>query len=277
MTKFLKVSMFLNVVLAGGAIFIWMDRQKPALSPAPMVQPATRPAEADRSASAIQMTTQAKPAPFRWNQLDASDYHVYVKNLRAIGCPEATVRAIVTADVHAAYQMQINALEKKLKAFASGSWSAEAGALNDEAKLKEQLQNLPGEEAAEIADLLGLKPDALSVAANDSSSSSSTDDEPTQDPIPASVPLVFQNLDTSSLALDDQQTQAIASLRQRFVDQVGGTNQDPNDPAYLARWQQAQPAADSMLRSVLGNQSYSQYQLMQLRQALAQSQGTPMQ
>jgi hypothetical protein len=36
---------------------------------------------------------------FRWAQLEAEDYRAYIARLRAIGCPEQTIRDIVIADV----------------------------------------------------------------------------------------------------------------------------------------------------------------------------------
>jgi predicted DNA-binding protein (UPF0251 family) len=56
-------------------------------------------------------TTQMKPAlttppntrgpipRFDWRQVESSDYRTYISNLRAIGCPEQTVRDIIIADV----------------------------------------------------------------------------------------------------------------------------------------------------------------------------------
>jgi hypothetical protein len=40
---------------------------------------------------------------FDWRQIESEDYRTYVKNLRAIGCPEETVRDIVSADLLQAY------------------------------------------------------------------------------------------------------------------------------------------------------------------------------
>jgi hypothetical protein len=40
---------------------------------------------------------------FDWRLVESEDYRTYVKNLRAIGCPEQTVRDIVTADVRQAF------------------------------------------------------------------------------------------------------------------------------------------------------------------------------
>jgi hypothetical protein len=38
-------------------------------------------------------------SPFNWNSVESPDYKKYIVNLRAIGCPEATVRDIIIADV----------------------------------------------------------------------------------------------------------------------------------------------------------------------------------
>ncbi|HKS37819.1 MAG TPA: hypothetical protein VJW76_11555 [Verrucomicrobiae bacterium] len=37
---------------------------------------------------------------FVWNQIESDDYPTYIANLRAIGCPEATIRDIIVADVN---------------------------------------------------------------------------------------------------------------------------------------------------------------------------------
>lgn len=47
---------------------------------------------------------------FHWSQLESSHYHHYVANLRAIGCPEQTVRDIITADVNSLFAPRVRAL-----------------------------------------------------------------------------------------------------------------------------------------------------------------------
>src|SRR5437667_5207586 len=37
---------------------------------------------------------------FTWNQIESGDYPTYILNLRAIGCPETTIRDIIVADVN---------------------------------------------------------------------------------------------------------------------------------------------------------------------------------
>src|SRR6266566_5944163 len=47
---------------------------------------------------------------FHWSQLESEDYRVYTANLRALGCPEATVRHIIMADIRELYIGRVNAL-----------------------------------------------------------------------------------------------------------------------------------------------------------------------
>lgn len=45
---------------------------------------------------------------FDWRQVESDDYRTYVKNLRAIGCPEQTLRDIVAADLLQAFSAKRN-------------------------------------------------------------------------------------------------------------------------------------------------------------------------
>ncbi len=49
-------------------------------------------------------------SPFDWAQIETTDYRVYVANLRAIGCPESTVRDILIADVNDLFNGRVKAL-----------------------------------------------------------------------------------------------------------------------------------------------------------------------
>ncbi len=40
---------------------------------------------------------------FEWSQVENGDYTIYIANLRKIGCPQATIRDIIVADVNALY------------------------------------------------------------------------------------------------------------------------------------------------------------------------------
>lgn len=255
--------MILNLGLLGGLIFSRLDRPKVDAESIPSTRAVIPPPAKEIPAPAVQVRLRQEPVPFRWSQLDAPDYHIYVKNLRAIGCPEPAVRAIVTADVHAVYHAMINDLEKRRS-------------------------DLPGLEARKIADYLGLTPTPIQLATTAASSPASvTDDNPdlnlaplqvaasdaaSPSPLPGDneelqpehpvvMPLVFQSVNLAALGLPEGQMQTIENLRKSFVEKVGGTEQNPSDPAYLAVWQQNQPLIDNQLLYVLGRPKYFEYQL----------------
>ena len=193
-------------------------------------------------------------APFQWSQLYSSDYHIYVKNLRATGCPEPTVRAIVIADVDSVYQLFANQMEKKLSALEGGSWSKQVGAYSSESAWRVALQKIPDEESAKIAELLGLKPAPEQVAT--SPRIVATPSSPT-----GPLPLALQDINLSTLNLNADQKQLIADLRQQFRQQVGDPIQDQSDPAYLARLKKAQPEMDGILKAMIGTSAFENYQL----------------
>jgi hypothetical protein len=56
-------------------------------------------ASAPRPAPVTNLVRVSGTNAFRWAQLESEDYRTYVQRLRAIGCPEQTIRDIVIADV----------------------------------------------------------------------------------------------------------------------------------------------------------------------------------
>jgi hypothetical protein len=206
MKGLLKISALLNALLLAGLIAIWVCRPGMAPpSPAPVPPPIQPVARTTVLVPRAQTNPGGDSRPFHWSQLYSSDYHVYVKKLRAIGCPEPTLRAIVTADVDSVYQIITSRLEHTLAGLATNSWSAQLASANSEPALRDALQKIPGEQAAKIADLLGLKP--VSTA----NKVTSTLD------IPLTPPLALQDLDLTALNLNADQKQIIANVREDFL------------------------------------------------------------
>lgn len=52
-----------------------------------------------RTNQASHLTARARAAKLDWRAVESEDYKTYIANLRAIGCPEETLRDIVAADV----------------------------------------------------------------------------------------------------------------------------------------------------------------------------------
>ena len=243
----LQISLVMNVVLAGGLFFIWMERPKTTAQTTPPVLSATRMMVEREGAPVKPAMPRAEPAPFQWGLLYSKNYQDYVKNLRAIDCPEPTVRAIVTADVHSVYQIFANQLEQRISQFETASWASQLASASSEAALKNKLQKIPDEETAEIADLLGLKSTSATIAGIAPAAS-------------LTAPLVLQNLDLSGLKLSADQTQAIAGIRQDFLQETGGANPGSSSPTSQAVWHKAQAEADNKLEALLGYNTYARYQ-----------------
>jgi hypothetical protein len=226
-----------NVVLAGVVIALLAGRR----AEIPSIPVVSAPeAVAEPSAPAVMAP---KPEPFRWSQLEATDYPTYVGNLRAIGCPEQTLRDIITADVdEAIYAPKRGEMKRKEPA----------------QSLERALMELKRGEDRFIASLLGTAPPS---SESESTETVAATQRPARGPsdAPVTVPLVFQNIDPVAAGLGTNMAGVVASVRQRFLQELG-SQQDPNDPAYRERWKKAQADADSQLRGMIGLRAFQAYQ-----------------
>jgi len=178
---------------------------------------------------------------FQWRQLESTNYRTYVANLRGIGCPEQTVRDIISADVHCLYLPKFQDLERKKASLPDASLRSQIV----RKELETEFQNLRDEEASTL--LAALDTNATPVTASRSLRQ------------PISVPLVFQEVDPA-LKLDSRQREVISQIREKFKEDIG-PNPDPNAPGYRQRWQTAQRNSDDMLAGMLGGQFFVEYQL----------------
>jgi hypothetical protein len=55
------------------------------------------------------ITTKPPARVFDWQTLESADYRTYIANLRAIGCPEETLRDIIRADVKKLFDARLRA------------------------------------------------------------------------------------------------------------------------------------------------------------------------
>jgi hypothetical protein len=264
----LRISIWLNLALLGGLIFVvanWRQKESAsalalseARSPAPVATAPTAPA-----------LSGMESEPFRWSRLESTkDYRIYVANLRAIGCPEATLEDIVRGDADRAYSWERNQLG--LDEAGAGPWSR-------------------SREMQLVASLLGGQLPTEAAASAQSTGNSIEENsggEVAQTPVPSqgakaeapSYPLFLQNANWSALGFDADQQAAIAQVRQQFLGEINGLNQNPNDsagqnsnpaipsssnPAPLTQWQTALQNADNQLRDLLGGQGYMAYEQRQ--------------
>ena len=89
-------SIGLNLVLGIGWAAYYFNNS--VYSRRPIVRQVTT-STTNRSTNTTAKSNQS-PQSFDWRSLEAADYPSYIENLRAIGCPESTIRDIIVADVN---------------------------------------------------------------------------------------------------------------------------------------------------------------------------------
>src|SRR5579859_5399631 len=98
MKRALKVSLLANVALALAALYL-ADAYHRSSRARIGVAPHNDPFMSTAANTAAPVPFHAPIEPFRWAQLESTDYRQYLANLPRIGCPEQTIRDIITADV----------------------------------------------------------------------------------------------------------------------------------------------------------------------------------
>jgi len=242
MKNLLRFSVLANLALS--ALVLWLVRERRTAGPA--VPTIAVPENHPQPIAAVEPARPPAPVPFRWSQLESTDYHTYLANLRGIGCPEQTVRDIITADVDGVFAQRREQVEQ-----ATGTGPA------NQQELQLQLQGLREQETSFLASLLGGAPGSSELAAHAP--------PPFQRAIRPVLPLALREINPAVMQLNSNQVAVIAAVRRQFQEQLG--NQDPNDPAYVQRWNQAQRDADDRLRGMLGSKFYIQYQVEAANQA----------
>ena len=91
----LGLSLVGNLILAAG--WLWSPPRAVTPPPRSVISPDTTNGLQIKTAVAVRRQF------FSWQEVESDDYPTYIKNLRAIGCPEQTIRDIIIADVNALF------------------------------------------------------------------------------------------------------------------------------------------------------------------------------
>jgi hypothetical protein len=105
-TRFVVILCVFNAaVLAAGYVYFsdYWGRQAEQDRESAQVELAAWKAKAVEAAARPQPAVVYQSNAFNWNQLESTDYRQYIANLRAIGCPEITLRDIIMTDVMRLY------------------------------------------------------------------------------------------------------------------------------------------------------------------------------
>jgi hypothetical protein len=269
----LRISIWLNLGLLAGLFFVLLgSRKQEATIPGwPKVKLPVQAAATPVPSPPPEAETQS----FRWSQLmSAKDYRVYIANLRAIGCPAATIEDIVRGDTDRAFSWERDQL--RLNGSGPGPWSR-----SQEMQLVASL--LGGQSVETAAGVQG----AENPVREDNGSATAQVPEPSQSAGAGTshYPLFLQNVNWSTAGFDASQQAAIIRVRQQFLSEVNNPNQnsgdstgqhpgsatpdaisksaDANDSKTLNQWQNALQGADNQLRDLLGAQGYAGYEQQQ--------------
>jgi hypothetical protein len=163
----LILSISANVLL--GAYIVYQGRGKapaPAASTASTADskmPAT-PARPSPNADTKTVTVTLPTTGLDWRGVESEDYKKYIANLRAIGCPEETIRDIIVADVNKLFEQrrrEMTGTTNKFQFWKTGNFFTD---MFNEDKLNKH-RELAKEKQALLKELLGVdvaeKPDLM--------------------------------------------------------------------------------------------------------------------
>lgn len=160
----LLASIFLNLILAGWVILLLAPRTRlPTQAPTITLstESATSGAQQRGAAKAAHDPADAsRNAHFHWRQVESEDYRQYLANLRAVGCPEKTIKDIIVADVNDLFSSRMASVTRTNQ---YRYWRKEPVNRSEEqerqlrdlyAQKRDVLKNL-GVDAPDFTDLLG--------------------------------------------------------------------------------------------------------------------------
>ena len=147
-------SVALNLALAAGVFHFVQKRSAPAqvarsVPLAAVAGPVATNAEMNTPDNIPAQSAEA----FRWSQIAAGDFKTYRDNLRAIHCPEPTVRDIILAEISEQFLQKRRVI---LAAAQSRFWElAAAGEKNLQGEWEKPMEALQKERDKQIEDVLG--------------------------------------------------------------------------------------------------------------------------
>jgi hypothetical protein len=244
-----------------------------------------------------------KSSPFHWRQIDSDDFPTYVSNLRSIGCPESIIHDIVKGELTEIYAEKekaavASAVQNEVRPNPGSAVSA--GTLPRQTVLEVRAER--DQTLAALLAPAGPAKRPVSFAIRDgqpvagdlpNSVSPQNTTQPqvvqqTQTPMPvypvfASHVLGSTNSSSTSpktgtetnesgasatvAPVSAAEQMALEKVQNDFVQAVGGTDQDPTDPAYLEKWKAAQHMSDDQYKKFFGGRAYVRRQMEDVRRA----------
>ena len=150
-------------LLANLAMAIVLLRPTPSVPTKALEEPPPSISSLDNSqAPSSEPETTAPPekstSPINWESVESPNYLTYIENLRSIGCPEDTIRDIITADVNKLYEQRWKEAKTELGSSKFEYWKNTAMMGGMSSEHRERYKEIDNERRATLKTLLGKEP-----------------------------------------------------------------------------------------------------------------------
>lgn len=156
-----RILVVASVVLNAVLVAAYLSNKGPVAPPAAEIAP-PKPETVrikEQAARAVRPSTFEITNAFHWGSVESPDYRDYIANLRAIGCPEETIRDIIIADVNKLFAGRVAALYPSARDYKF--WRVQDRTTRDEERAREQQRReLEREKRALLKELLGIDYDS---------------------------------------------------------------------------------------------------------------------
>ncbi|MFM2143206.1 MAG: hypothetical protein RLZZ476_1750 [Verrucomicrobiota bacterium] len=222
----------------------------------------------------LQQKTPPAPAPtFHWSHIDSPDSVVFVRNLRAIGCPEPTIQRLMRAEIEDLHTLRLQEA---------------AARLSGQALVNEQ-QRLTAEKQALL--LAWSSPAPTSSAPSNSSidrkhsaPATAAETAPPASAVITQVPAAFSfatppdqvvTTEGGQIVLNTTLPEGLAPQQQQQLkiiqdDFMRTLDQATNEEEYQRLWQIARRRADERFASMFGGDTFIRTQLQAMQAAQQQ-------
>jgi hypothetical protein len=165
----LILSILANLLLGGYIVYQGRGKAVAPVASATDGKPAITPNRQPRNPDTKTVTVTLPATGLDWRGVESEDYKKYIANLRAIGCPEETIRDIIIADVNKLFEQrkrEMTGTTNKFQFWKTGTFFTDMfneEKLNKHRELakekRELLKELLGVEVAEKPDVMaGMNP-----------------------------------------------------------------------------------------------------------------------
>jgi hypothetical protein len=159
----LIISLVANMLLFGALLGVVVHSKRESASSLSIpVRTSEEPSTLDPRRSSLDSVHESAQGALHWADIQTADYRVLLARLRAIGCPETTIRDIVAGHLNRQYNPQIIALRKGSSRFWETQQRRNKATFEEDMTREREARRLEGEKSRVMQDLLGVSfPDYL--------------------------------------------------------------------------------------------------------------------